>query len=220
MRSREPSERSGTLQNVDDQESSGTDTDGQSADDTPKAGRFRIGAVVAIGAVVVFVGWLLVSRNQAPQPQSTPTPVSSVSPIAPAIVTPDQLRQVPQQLGHLVYWAGDIPGKSLELTLTEDQTVYVRYLPKGAQAGTADKAFLTVATYTRPDAYELVQKGASQPGAISAQDTGGALVAARGKTAKNAYFAFEGAPLLVEVFDPDPGKAFDEIQSGRIQPVG
>lgn len=182
--------------------------------------RLRIGAVIAVLAVVAFVAWLLVSSNQkSSTPQASPSAAAPITPVGPKVVSVDELKQVPDQVGNPIYWAGEAPGKDLELTIGADRAVYVRYLPKGTPAGVDKPAFLTVATYPRPDAYALVQAGGSRPGAVAVEDAGGALVTTESQQSTNAYFAFEGTPLLVEVFDPKPGKAFEEIQSGRVQLV-
>lgn len=181
-----------------------------------------MGAVIAVLLLLLFVVLLLVSRgrNQTPSSdQATPEPSISVTPVGPKIVTADELRAVTAQVGHPVYWAGENPKKELELTVLQDSSVYVRYLPKGSAAGVDKPAFLTVGTYRRSDAYALVQGGGNRPGATVVKDKGGALVTTEGAKATNAYFAYEGLPLLIEVFDPVPGQAFEMIQSGQVQLV-
>jgi hypothetical protein len=37
--------------------------------------------------------------------------------------------------------------------------------------------------------------------------------------AQNAYFAYRGQPLQVEVYDPQPGRAFTLARSGEISTV-
>jgi hypothetical protein len=182
----------------------------------------RIGVVIAVLLALLFVILLLVSRQSDSAENgaaASPDPVVSVTPVGPKVVTPDELRAVPEQVGHPVYWAGERDGKELELTVLQDGAVYVRYLPDRSAPGVDKPAFLTVATYRRPDAYALVQGGGSRPGAIVVTDKGGAVVTTESEKATNAYFAFEGTPLLMEVFDPKPGRAFDLVQSGEVQLV-
>lgn len=187
-----------------------------------RATYLRAGAVIAVLLAVLFIILLLAGRGRgdaAQTPGNTPQPSVSVTPIGPKIITADELRTVPDQVGHEVYWAGEDAGKALELTIVQDGAVYVRYLPKDAQAGVDEPEHLTIATYPRADAYSLVESGGQRPGAVLVKDQGGALVTAESSQSTNAYFAFENLPLLVEVFDPEPGAAFDRIQSGQIQMI-
>lgn len=183
----------------------------------------RVGVVIAVLLAVLFVILLVVTRGRdddtAPPAASSPTPTVSVTPVGPKIVTAEELLALPGQVGHEVYWAGDAPNKALELTIVQDGGVYVRYLPEGTEAGTDETAFPTVATYPRADAYSLVTNAGQRQGAVLVKDQGGALVTAKGPDSTNAYFAFENLPLLMEVFDPEPGRAFDSIQNGQIQMI-
>jgi hypothetical protein len=175
--------------------------------------------VIAVLLAVLFVGLLLVNRGREDAMPTAPGPTVGVAPDGPRIVSADELLAVPAQVGHEVYWAGEQPQRALELTILADGAVYVRYLSEGAQAGTDEAAFLTVASYPRVDAHTLVTQGGERPGAVLVKDQGGALVTAESPESTNAYFAFEDLPLLVEVFDPEPGRAFDLIQSGQIRMI-
>lgn len=180
----------------------------------------RLGAVFAVLLALGFVVWLLVSRGgDEPTRDNAATSATPFTGTSATIMPIEELQSVPDRVGHPVYWAGEMPGKEFEVTILEDRTVFVRYVPSRLPAGVDKPAFLTIVTYQRPDAFALVQKGGQRPGAILVRDRGGALVTAEGDKSKNAFFAFEGASLLVEVFDPEPGKAFQEIQSGRVQMI-
>lgn len=178
--------------------------------------------VAAILTVVVGLGlvmWVLLSGSGEGGGSPAASSVQAVSPTSATIVTAQEVAALPERVGHPVYWAGEIRGKDLELTILEDGTVYVRYIPAGLRPGVDRPAFLTVATYPRTDGYALVERAADQPGAVRVQDSGGSLVSAESEKSTNAFFAFQGVPLLVEVFDPEPGRAFTLIQSGRVQMV-
>jgi len=60
---------------------------------------------------------------------------------------------------------------------------------------------------------------AKTAGAKSEKLSGGALVVQPSGKPTSAYFAFANADLLMEVFDPTPGKAYQMIGAGTIQPL-
>lgn len=189
-------------------------------DDSPDSRRrqyLQVGTLVAAVLALLSVTIFFVTRGSSgdASPSQT-TPASAVQAVEPTIVSAEELAQVPQRVGHPIYWAGNDPSKALELTVLPDSSVLVRYLPKGQPAG-ADTETLTIATYPNPQAYSLVRNGADQPGAILVEGPGGTLVAAEGDQSKNAYFALEGVPLLMEVFDTKPGRALELVKNGQIQ---
>lgn len=181
----------------------------------PRRSYGTIAAVIAAVAILGFVA-VMMTRGQSDEPVGEQSSPSAVVKVGPEIVSVQRLTQVPAQVGHPIYWIPDMTDVNLELTTLQDSSVYVRYLPKGEKAG-VDKGALTVATYANPQAYSLVQSGGERAGAVLVQDSGGALVTAESEAAQNAYFAFEGVPLLVEVFDPEPGRALELIQQGKVQ---
>lgn len=165
----------------------------------------RIGAVVAIAFAVAFVVSLVLSARQQAQ---------QVAAAGPRIVSASDL----QAESGPFWWAGEREGADIELEQQADGSVIVRYLPAPASAGDPQPA-LTVATYPRQDAYRLVRDGTARSGSVSQQYPSGALATSEGTEATNAYFAFPDSPWLVEVFDPQPGRAWDLISSGEIQAV-
>jgi hypothetical protein len=131
-----------------------------------------------------------------------------------------ELRRVPGELGHPVYWAGERSGDRYELTRTEDGRVYVRYLPDGVQPGDRRAAFLTVATYPRANALAAVRAAARRAGAVRLAVPGGGVgVFSRGRPT-NVYVAYPGVPFQVEVFDPSGDAARRLVESGRVMPIG
>lgn len=178
---------------------------------------------VGLVLAVAIVAWLMV------RPASTATPTANLSatesasasspltmPVAPVIVSVEELKAQTNTLGIPVYWNGEMKGTNIELTILRDATVFVRYLPKGVSAG--DKApYFTVATYMNQNAYAQVQSLAAAPGAKSIKYSGGALAATASETDPNTYFAYEGVPALIDVFSQNPPEGWDLIASGSIR---
>jgi hypothetical protein len=175
----------------------------------------RTGAVIAIALAVAVVAWLLLrdDNNGSGSGSSGPGTAQSASE-----ASVQDLKDLASDVGHPVYWAGEQPGKRLELTVTDSGYIYVRYLDPDIAIGARTGA-LTVGTYPVADAYGGVQKSAKQPGAITGQVANGGLFVAKSKQAQNAYLAFPDARDQIEVFDPTPGAALTLVQSGAITPV-
>jgi hypothetical protein len=136
-------------------------------------------------------------------------------------VTRTQLSTLAAQQGHEVYWAGPRPGVRYEWTRTTSGRIYVRYLRGSTKIGARNKTFLTVATYSFPNAKKAVQELANRtPGSQTRDLPGGALVYHNPKVAPtSAYLAFPGSDYEVEVFDPRHGKAYSIAKSGDIQEI-
>ncbi len=67
------------------------------------------------------------------------------------------LRSLARRLGHPIYWAGQRPGYTYELTQNPAGAVFIRYLPPGVAVGAKD-AYLTVATYPFPQALAAIRR--------------------------------------------------------------
>ena len=129
------------------------------------------------------------------------------------------LSDLAARVHHPVYWAGPIAGTSYELTKTEDGRIYVRYLPDGVEVGDPRPVYTTVGTYPDANAYGALGTASTRAGAKAYKTRSGALVVTNTKTPTSVYFAFEGSPYLVEVFDPSASKALQLTLSGRITPI-
>ncbi len=178
-------------------------------------GRFIVpviaGLILISGGVGAFVIHSHSNKSAAPV---VATPVS-LTPFGPVLVNQLELANVHRTVKHSVYWAGALANSSYELTITKNGSVYVRYLAAGVAAGSTEES-LTIGSYAKTGAYELLQSWGKKAGAIALKDKGGALVVRQSANAKNTYFAFKNSPLLVEVFSPLPNASFDLIQSGKI----
>lgn len=137
---------------------------------------------------------------------------------AAAATSPAALTKLSSRLHRPLYWAGARPGTTYELTQTPDGRVYVRYLPRGVEAGAA-RPYLTVATYPLPGAYATTRAAAKQAGTVRIPLKGG--IAFYSKTRPTSvYVAFPGVNEQIEVFDPSPAVARKTVAEGKIHPVG
>ena len=176
----------------------------------PGLRRIRVGAVVAVALVVAFGAWLIVrGGDEGPSVQA---PESSA-------VTVEQLRGLPGQAGHRVYWAGSPAGFTHELTQTTDGNVYIRYLPSSVPVGTKRPDYLTVGTYPRRKAFSELRGLARRPGSVSFEVRRGGLAVFSRDRPNSIYVAFPKQDLQVEVYDPSARTARQLALTGRIRPI-
>ena len=184
---------------------------------TPSAQGRSLRRSVIVVAAVLAIGTLLVGWTVWTSLRPTASTPSSAAANTSGLVSQADLAALVGTLGHSLYWAGDQGLTTYELSATKPNT-YIRYLPSGVAAGSTDQ-YLTVATYEQQNAYQGLESAAKSPGATWSKLSGGALVVQPGDKPKSAYFAFPQANLLMEVFDPTPGRAYELIRTGVIQPV-
>lgn len=156
-------------------------------------------------------------RSGAVRP--VPAPQATVEPRGPVAVSEKDLVALSRTLGHAVYWAGPRANTTYELTLTDDGSVFVRYLLPGKEVGASEGA-LTVATYPVADAYSVTQKGASGEGSVIVQAPGDGFAMRSKSSRTNVYLAFPGEDVQVEVYSPVPGAAARLVSQGKIVSVG
>lgn len=156
-----------------------------------------------------LLGFLLISEDE---------PGRVVEAGVPTEASVEDLRSFAHSLGHVVYWAGVLPGRKLELTHSRSGDVFVRYLPNQAPIGDRSPDFTTVATYPRSDAYAATDRAARRRGAVKRRAPGGGLAVGR-KRSRSVYLAYPGSDFLVEVYDPSERGAWNLALSGRVGPV-
>jgi hypothetical protein len=174
--------------------------------------RFRVGALLAIAVALTCVYWLTVgksrsSRPAAPSRDGTPLPVSVTG-----------LRTLAEAVPGMIYWLGPMDGVTYELTHTESNRVFVRYLPAGVPIG-ANRPYLTVATYPFAHAYAATLRASRQPSAVLVPAERGAVAFYERRRPQSVFFAEQGADYQVEVFDPSGATARAIVSSGRVQAV-
>ncbi|HMI80959.1 MAG TPA: hypothetical protein VK480_04150 [Solirubrobacterales bacterium] len=180
--------------------------------------RPRASAVVAVALAAGLLVWLLFIKggdddSSAPSPEATAPAAQEV-----ALVPEAGLLVAMKGAGYPVYWAGPRVGVQYEVSRPEAGRTYVRYLPKGVEAG-SERQFLTVGSYEQEDAIDSIRELGQKPGAILTQIAGGGSAYAEGPKATSAYLAFPGVNTQIEVFDPKAGEALRLIRSGAIVPV-
>jgi hypothetical protein len=132
--------------------------------------------------------------------------------------SPASLAALSAKLGSPIYWAGQIPGTSDELTQTPDGRVYVRYLPAGAALGSATP-YLTVATYPVKNAYGTTQAAMKRTDIVKVPMSGGGIAFYVKAHPTSVYVAFPGSDQQIEVFDPSASRARQLVTSQKIQRV-
>ena len=172
----------------------------------------RVGAAIAVALVVAFAAWLIFrdGDDRSSEPQR---PASSAASVA-------QLRALPTETGHDVYWVGRRQDYTYELTRTTDGNIYIRYLPPGVPVGDGQPAYLTIGTYPRSNALNGLRRLARRSDNVSfAVEGGGLAVYSRGRP-NSVYVAYPGDPVQVEVYDPSAQRARRLARDGRVRPVG
>jgi hypothetical protein len=177
---------------------------------TPEQGRrrVRIAAVIAVAVVVAFGAWLIFrDGDDDGSPEGPASTAASV----------DQLRALPQQTGHEIYWAGRRVESTYELTQTTDGNVFIRYLPSGVSVGDQQPAYLTVGSYPRRNALRGLRRIARRQGSVSFSVNRGGLAVYSRDRPNSVYVAFPGEDVQVEVYDPSPQRARRLVRNGRIR---
>ena len=86
--------------------------------------RVRVAAILALAVAVALGAWLVFKGDdQGTEPSRAPA----------SAVSATELRALPNELGHEVFWAGAKPGFTYELTQTTQGNVFLRYLPAGVK---------------------------------------------------------------------------------------
>jgi hypothetical protein len=171
-------------------------------------GHLRALAVLAFVLAAAIVVAVLLLRENAPEP----------APQSASAVSAAQLASRAEELGLPIYWAGNLPGRTLELTSSKTGA-FVRYLPAGEPVGGEDRT-LTVATYPMADAYATAVRRAKATGMRSTRTQNGGLAVWSTTQPTSVYVAWPGVESLVEVYAPSAATARATAVSGRVRPAG
>lgn len=172
-----------------------------------QAGLLLVLSLALVGAVVV---WLVRGND------------SSFSPAKgePEIVTAGELSEFAAEQAKPVYWLGERPNRTYELTDTPSGWIYIRYLKGGAEAGDKRAGFVTVVTYPAEDGIAALRKAAhEQKGAKLGKTDDGAVLLIDPTSPNNAHLAYPGANLQIEVYSPVGGEALRFAARGDVQRV-
>jgi hypothetical protein len=144
----------------------------------------------------------------------------SSRPLARAFfATEPELRRFASSLPERAYWAGPRADRRYEVTHTSSGATFVRYLPPGAEVGTAGARYLTVVTYPRRAALRVLRAAARAPGAKTISISGGGLGVYYGGVPTNVHLAFPDGNVEVEVFSPSKEVAIELVRRGAIEPL-
>jgi hypothetical protein len=183
-------------------------TGSESGSTGPSFLALRLVVILAAALGVAVGGWWLVTRDHG-----------SLNGAKPSAASVGELRALPSSVGHVVYWAGAKPSFAYELTRTNRDYVYVRYLPQGVEVGDKRPQFLTIGTYPKPNAFAGVEKAAKRKGEIVRKIGNGGLAVASLRRPQSVYFAYPGSDVLVEVYDPSSAQALQAVVSGQVKPI-
>jgi hypothetical protein len=166
--------------------------------------------LAAIALVLLLLGCGGSKRDQATQPSSS----------GPQIVSAGSLRASAGKGSAPIYWAGEQEGADLELSRPSKGRTYVRYLTGGAKAGDRRAGFLTIGTYVQPKAVAALRRQGKEPGGEIEHAPGNATVYFDRAKPRSVYLAYPGAPIEIEVYDPNFKRALRLVRAGQIVPVG
>lgn len=175
----------------------------------PESRNARLAIAAVALAVVAVVAWLIVDAVSG-ETAKKPVPAKQV-----ALLSEQGLKALTGALGRPVYWAGPRDGVRYELTQTSDDRIFVRYLPEGVSAESADR-YPTIGTYGTPDALAAVEKKAQAPDAVSLSIGGGGAAYYLKSSPTNIFFSFPDFPYQIEIYDPDAAKALGLYRSGNV----
>jgi hypothetical protein len=170
----------------------------------------RAAAVVAVAVLAGLAVWLLAVRGSGGpgtvHPGSETTDVSAAT-----------LRALVAEIQQPVYWVGPQHGVTYEFTDTTSRRIYVRYLPDGVAAGSA-QPYLTVASYPVVNAFAVTRAAANRPHTIELPVNGGVGFYAKTRPT-DAWIAFPGSDTQIELYDPSGAQLRQLVAAGRIQRV-
>jgi hypothetical protein len=133
--------------------------------------------------------------------------------------SPAELKELASELGHPIFWLGQIPRTKLELSRSSaGNRIYLRYLPEGEGLG-SQKPYLTVATYPLANAVAVTRATSKEQGAVTVPLPGGAVAFYTRERPTNVYVAIPGTNTQVEVFGPSAENVHDLVAGRRVQPV-
>lgn len=161
-------------------------------------------AAALVAALVVV--WVLVGDdNQAQRAR------------APAVgVSLQKLNAIAATIPHPVYWAGAQPRNTYEFTRTEDDRIYIRYLPPGTKVGSPRGDFLSVGTYPQDRAFETLKATAKKQGASTIPLSAGGLAFQDKNRPTSVYAAYPGSDYQIEVFEPSGDRALQLVRAGKL----
>jgi hypothetical protein len=173
--------------------------------------RTRIGALAAVVLVLAFALWLVFrggsSHSKSPVPKG-----------AKAVLISLKGLKTLAALGIPIYWAGEQPGVTYELTKTDDNRVFIRYLPAGVPIGSS-QPYLTIGTYPVRHAFIVTSRLAAKSGSVPVDIGKDGVAFSSRKSPESVFLAYRGSGVQIEVYDPTPDRARDLVTSRQVTAV-
>jgi hypothetical protein len=144
---------------------------------------------------------------------------SDDSTVSAEIVDADALKERSEEQESPIYWAGELEGTEIDLSVPEVGRTYVRYLTEGAEAGDPQPDFLTVGTYAFAEPIPALEDLADKPGGVQRSAPDGGVVYFNRDVPNSVYLAYPDEEIQIEIYDPDPVRAKELATSGAIVPV-
>ncbi len=127
------------------------------------------------------------------------------------------LANLARAAGHPIYWVGSRSGDTYEVTRSSGGDVYIRYLPAGTAVGDPRSRFVAVGTYPRRNAYDVINRDATEPALFVADLAGGGVAVTRPAHPKSVYVAYPGVDAIVEIYAARPGEARKIATAGALR---
>lgn len=189
----------------------------ESLDDLgPRFGSGARALMVAAGALLlVSIYFIFFSGgDDASQSVMTSSPYDGAE-----TVEVTEISEIPKDVGHAVYWAGERGGKPVGVSSDPMGNVHVRYLPPDADPAQPAPAYFDVGSYPFPGAYAAT-KGLLEDDGNRRVEVPGAVAFYPESRPTSVILSFRKNPdVQVEVFHPVPKKALSFVRSGAIVPV-
>jgi hypothetical protein len=169
---------------------------------------------VAAGAAVIAVGvvvWLVLRDGSS----SSASPLPKGSKAVP--ISAKGLKTI-AALGIQIYWVGERPGSTYELTKTADNRIFIRYLPGGVPVG-SDKEYLTIATYPVKNAFAVTGRLAGKSSSVRIGIGKGGVAFYDQDTPTRVFLAHRGSDYQIEVYDPSPAQAQRIVATREVSAV-
>ena len=173
--------------------------------------------VAVLAGTVALTAWLVSDKGET---AVGPGETTETEPTPSLATTGRELARRAEGVGHAVYWVGPAANRRYELTSTSDGRAYVRYLPRGVQAGDPRPSFVTVGTYLLENAYTVTRETSRRRDARRIRAPAGAVAFYTTSRPQSVYLAYEGSDLQIEVFHPTPRQARRLVERGSVRPVG
>jgi hypothetical protein len=167
--------------------------------------RIRAGALLALAVAVGLILWLAL--------RDTGSGSSTKA------VSAHQIRILAASVGHPIFWVGPRKRYTYELDQKSNGSIYIRYLPPGAEVGTKTP-YMTIATYPFAGAFAAIQKVSRERGSTPITLTHNGLGEVSRKFPQSVHAAYPGIDYEVEIYHPTPGKAAAIVRAGRLAAFG